>query len=285
MRIFARPLPSVLLIAALSGLLAACPERTSEQPGPDPFLEAEVDRFATALEGGPLATPGTAVVVALVDEGELRWARSFGRQADGQKLDPARVFAAPRLAPMLLAVGLERLVDQGKASLPDERRAELAAQPDDALAAALAAEIEKASGQSWRDYLRQEIVEPLAMTSTRLSEGPPPTLETSAEDLVKLMVDLQKSHAGRTWRRLEQKGAQRLLRAFGENGRGLGFELGGRGQAAHFFRHGEAAGQFFNFDAFISSGNGAVILGSTPETVAATRRVLAGNFDWPALTE
>lgn len=266
-------------------LLAACPERTTEQAGPDPFLEAEVDRVATALAEGPLQTPGQAVVIALVDEGELLFSRAFGHQADGSPLDPAQVFAAPQLAPLVLAVGLERLVDQGKATLTDERRAELAALPDEALAAALAAEVEKASGGSWRDYLRKEVLEPLAMTATRLPEGAAPALETSPEDLVKLMVDLQKSHAGRTWRRLEPAGARRLLRAAATDGRSLGFTFGGEGQAAHFYRQGQAGDRAYTFDGFVTSGNGVVILGPTEATVAATRRVVADTFDWPALQD
>lgn len=280
-----KPFLSALPILLLASLLLACPERTTEQPGPDPRLEAEVDSLGEALAAGPLAAPGATLVVALVDEGELRWVRPFGHGAGGAPADAAQVFAAPQLAPALLAVGLERLVDQGKATLADERRAELAALPDEALAAALAAEIEKAAGQSWRAYLQQEILQPLAMQSTRLPEGPAPALETSAEDLVHLMVDLQKSHAGRTWRRLEQKGAQRFLRPLGESGRGLGFDFGGQGQAAHFFRQGQAGGQFFHFDAFVSSGNGAVLLGPTEESVAAARRTIADFFDWPALKD
>jgi CubicO group peptidase (beta-lactamase class C family) len=192
----------------------------------------------------------------------------------------------PELAPFLLAVGLERLADEGKLTLPDEKRRELAALSQSDGGAALAAELEKAAGKSWRDYLQQEILGPLGMANARLPKGPAPALEASAEDLVKLMVDLQKSHAGRTFRRLKQAGAQRLLRPLDEvagSGQGLGLEFGGQGQFAHFLRRGESAQEAYLWVGFVSSGNGAVIFGPTPAAVDETRKVLADLFHWPAL--
>jgi CubicO group peptidase (beta-lactamase class C family) len=262
----------LLLPAAL--LLAGCFEpRTTEQPGADPRLEAEVERLREALAAGPLAAAGSGVGVALVDEGELRWVRSFG-----QGIDAAASYPVPQLAPLVLAVGLERLVDQGRLHLPDERRRELLAAPDEA--ALLAAEIEKAAGKPWREYLRKEIVGPLKMAKTSLPEGPEPALEASAEDLVHLMVDLQKVHAGRAWRRLEPAGAKRLLRPLAGD-RGLGLEFGGQGQSAYFLRRGRAGGHSFLFVGFVSSGNGAVIVGPGDELVDAVRKVVADTYDWP----
>lgn len=258
----------------LAFALAGCFEpRTTEQPGADPRLEAEVERLREVLVVGPLAAPDAGFAIALVDEGELQWTRSFG-----QGIDAGQAYAVPQLAPLLLAVGLERLVDQGKLQLPDEKRRELLAAPNEA--ALLAAEIEKAAGKPWREYLRQEILEPLKMAKTSLPEGAEPALESSAEDLVHLMVDLQKVHAGRAWRRLEPAGARRLLRPL-EGDRGLGLEFGGKGQSAYFLRKGRSGGHSFLFVGFVSSGNGAVIVGPSDELVDAARKVVAQTYDWP----
>ncbi len=262
--------------------LWACDPRTTEQPGADPRIEAEVERTREALETGPLASPsggapGAAVVVALVDGGELRWVRAFGAAQAG--FTPERVFAVPQLLPLVLAVGLERLADQGKGT-PDEHRDRLAL-AEDGLAAALAAQLEKESGKSWRAYLEQEIFKPLAMKSARLPEGEPPRLEASAEDLVRLMVDLQKAHAGRTFRRLTQASVQQLLAGDGDR-RGLGFELGGKGQARYFLRRGSAGGVSFLFVGFLSSGNGAVVFGPSDAVVSGVAQVLERDFEWPA---
>lgn len=261
--------------------LGACDPRTTEQPGADPRIEAEVERTREALEAGPLAAPSggapSAVVVALVDGGELRWVRAFGPTQAG--FAPERVFAVPQLLPLVQAVGLERLADQGQGA-PSGPRERLAL-PEDGLAAALAAQLEKESGQSWRTYLEQEILKPLAMKSARLSEGEPPRLEASAEDLVRLMVDLQKAYAGRTFRRLTQASAQELLTGDGER-RGLGFELGGKGQARYFLRRGSAGGVAFLFVGFLSSGNGAVVFGPSDAVVSGVAQVLERDFEWPA---
>ena len=89
MKILSR-LSAALLLGALAALLLACPERTTEQAGPDPRLEAEVERLRLALGDRQLGTPGgPAVTIALVDGGELRWARAFGAAQDGSLIDPA----------------------------------------------------------------------------------------------------------------------------------------------------------------------------------------------------
>ncbi len=274
---------SLLALPALLGLLA-CDPRTTEKPGLDPRLEAEVDRLATAFEASPLGPKVPPLVVALVDEGELQWVRPFGQDSlegagEGKKLAADQVFKVPQLLPMVVAVGLERLIDQGQLTLTGERRSELLAKADPAL---WTAELEKAAGQSWRTYLQQEIFNPLEMKSTQLPEGAP-TLESSASDLVRLMVDLQKANAGRTWRRLRQEGAKRLLRPLDEKGEGLGLEFGGQGQAAYFSREGAEGDHAFIWLGFVSSGNGAVIFGPKAEVVDQALSVVAATYDWPAL--
>lgn len=274
--------PSRWSLLPLVFALFACGPRTTEQAGPDPRLEAEVERTREALEAGPLKAPGASALVALVDAGELRWSRAFGPNAAG--FAPGHVFAVPQLLPLVLAVGLERLADQGQPAESDVRRRELLAEPEEKLAAALAARVDQESGDGWRGYLQKEILDPLAMSSTQLPAGEPPALEASAEDLVKLMVDLQKAHAGRTWKRLTQKGAQQLLAGDGTS-RGLGFELGGQGQSRYFVRRGHSGELAFVFVGFVSSGNGAVIFGPSDEVVEGTLKVLAREFDWPTLRD
>lgn len=274
--------PSRCLLLPLLFTFLACDPRTTEQPGPDPRLEAEVERTREALAAGPLKAPDTAVLAALVDAGELRWSRGFGKNEAG--FEPGHVFAVPQMAPLVLAVGLERLADQGQPAESDLRRREMLALPEDQLATALAARVDQESGDGWRGFLQKEIFGPLAMTSAKLPPGDPPSLEASAEDLVALMVDLQKAHAGRTWRRLTQKRAQQLLAGDGSQ-RGLGFELGGQGQARYFLRRGRSGEVSFVFVGFVSSGNGAVIFGPSDEVVEGTLKVLAREFDWPTLRD
>lgn len=263
----------------LAFLLLACDPRTTEQPGLDPRLEAEVANMAEALAAGPLKVAGNQLLIGLVDEGELAWVRTFGQQVEGEPWVPEQAFPVPDLLPTVLAVGLERLVDQERLSLTDERKRELlgTAPP----APALAAEIEKAAGRPWRDYLREEITDPLKMTATRFPEGAP-NLETSAADLIHLMVDLQKAHAGRTFKRLRQEAAQRLLRPL--NGQqGFTLELGGQGQSAYFLRRGSSDGLAYLWLGFYSSGNGVVIFGPSAALVDEARAVVAKSYDWPAL--
>lgn len=269
----------VVSCLTLPFLLLACDPRTTEQPGPDPRLEAEIANMAEALAAGPLKVAGNQLVIGLVDEGELAWVRSFGQQVEGEPWVPEQTFPAPDLLPTLLAVGLERLVDQERLSLSDERKRELLGTAP--LASALAAELEKAAGRPWRDYLREEITEPLKMTATRFPEGSP-SLETSAADLVHLMVDLQKSHAGRTFKRLRQEGAKRLLHPL-DGQQSFTLELGGQGQSAYFFRRGASEGLAYLWLGFYSSGNGVVIFGPSEALVDEARAVVARSYDWPAL--
>ena len=273
-----------LLLLLLAGFASACEPVTTEQAGPDPRLEAEVERLREALAGGPPELAGKPLVVALVDSGELRWVRGFGQEAGGGTPDPGRVFAASRLLPTLLAVALERLVDQGRLSLTDARRGELMAATGEAQLTQLIAELEKGAGRGWREALQQEILEPLAMKKTSLGSGPP-SLATDADNLVRLMVDLQKANAGRNWRRLEQAGAQRLLRPMGAAGHGFGLDFGGEGQSGHFFRYGRDGEISYAWVGFFSSGNGAVVFGPSDAAVSAALHRIANTYDWPALKD
>ena len=271
----------VVSCLTLPFLLLACDPRTTEQPGLDPRLEAEVANMAEALAAGPLKVAGNQLLIGLVDEGELAWVRTFGQQVEGEPWVPEQAFPAPDLLPTVLAVGLERLVDQERLSLTDARRLELLGPGGSTAAEVMAAELEKAAGRPWQDYLREEITDPLKMTATRFPAGAP-NLETSAADLIHLMVDLQKAHAGRTFKRLRQEAAQRLLRPL--NGQqGFTLEFGGQGQSAYFLRRGSSDGLAYLWLGFYSSGNGVVIFGPSAALVDEARAVVAKSYDWPAL--
>ncbi len=161
-----RPSRFVLLSSALR--FVACDPRTTEQPGPDPRLEAEVERTREALEAGPLKAPGTALV----------WwpsstaASCAGRAAFGQSMtagfEPGHVFAVPQMG-AAGAGGRARTAGRpGPArSGSDLRRREMLALPEEKLATALAARVDQESGDGWRDYLQQEILDPLAMKSAK----------------------------------------------------------------------------------------------------------------------
>ncbi|TVP73296.1 MAG: class A beta-lactamase-related serine hydrolase [Gemmatimonadales bacterium] len=117
--------PSITAILACL-LVSACASGT---PGVD---EDRIHRVATGLvpaeDGAPTASveerlehhgvPG--VSVAVIEEGELLWARGWGEAADGVPVTPETLFQAASISKPVMAVGALRLVEDGVLSLDSD---------------------------------------------------------------------------------------------------------------------------------------------------------------------
>ncbi|MDA8020591.1 MAG: hypothetical protein MPN21_24400 [Thermoanaerobaculia bacterium] len=243
----------------IGGLLAACSVVPPSQPAVDILVEKEVSDLKIGLRSAQSSEPlrlyermeqlGVGIVtIALVNEGELRWVRALAAEGEADADTP-------------IAVG----------ELIDIPRGLLALRADDA-------------ASDGDEELEKEIFGPLEMTRTRIAEA---GLLSTAEDLSKIVTDLQKAHAGKPARRLRQEQAQVLFGTHGavEPVRDLGFRVAGQGQAIHFERADRTETHVVRFVGFVYSGHGAVVIADHPDASALTDEILAGLaeiYDWPA---
>lgn len=179
----------------------------------------------------------------------------------------------------------------------------------------LEAAIETATGRDFADVMTEEILAPLEMTRTSFvhpldaataatghdlagapmqgrwrvhPERAAAGLWTTAGDLARWVVDLQKAHAGKPGRRLRREGARTLFETSepgeGAGGWGTGVMRGGSGQSSWFAHLGGNAGYPSLALGFVSSGHGAVVLTNGDGGAALVREIvgsLARVYDWP----
>ena len=275
----------LLLSVALLGLLAGCGVVPPSRPAIDILVEKEVSDLKIGLRSPDHAEPlrlyermetlGVNVAsIALVNEGELRWARSFGEtpaapepDADQDEDSRSGVFPTPGVNQPITeisdAVNVGDLVDVPLAIL-DLRPSE--------------------DEESTKVRMQNEILEPLEMTQSRFDEG---KLYSTAEDLSKLLTDLQKAHAGKPARRLRQEQARALFdtAADSELQVDLGLEISGTGQAVHFERRCTTDNHLIALVGFVYSGHGAVVILDNPNAGKLADEILSGLaelYDWPA---
>lgn len=290
-----------LVLALIAALSAGCGVVPPSRPAVDILVEKEVADLKDGLRSPDSAEPlrlyermddlGVGLVsIALVNEGELRWARSFGetseseapeaereaeREAPGEDESKTGVFPTPgRQEPI---TEFSESVDVG----------DLAAVPLAMLA------LRSAEDPSDDESLEEEILEPLEMTQSRFENG---RLVSTAEDLAKLVTDLQKAHAGKPARRLRQEQAQWLFGTGPYAGASVDavpplltseppFDVDGEGQAVHFERRAATADHLIVLVGFVFSGHGAVVVVDQPDAGVLVDEILSGLaelYDWPA---
>lgn len=268
-------------------LIVGCGGVPRSQPPVDILVEKEVSDLKVGLRSPNSAKPlrlyermedlGTSVVsIALVNEGELRWARSFGGtsvapepKADDAEDSKSGVFPTPLAGSAVTEASAA--VDVG--DLIDIPRALLAIRAGD--------------DESTSDKrLSVEIFAPLEMSHSRVADG---KLCSTAEDLAKIVTDLQKAHAGKPARRLRQEQAQALFGTLREATEtppaDLGLDIEGEGQAIHFERRATTDTHLIVLAGFVYSGHGAVVIVDNPDAGTLVQEILAGLaelYDWPA---
>jgi CubicO group peptidase (beta-lactamase class C family) len=308
----------VAVVLSLALALLSCDDQPLKPAGLKP-VDLEIERFEVGLLS-PFLVPGAkrlgkpiagrlqawgvgALSVAVIEGGELRFARHYGQgQADA-------IFAVGDLARPLVATALLRLADQKQLDLdaaldlelsdgclPSPRSArELLSAPLTRFSGAV---IEQASGLPATEYLQKEVFAPVGMNHTSLGAPGPAflplliggnpvesgecrldSLYASAADLARWQVDLTKAQVGRPSRRLRRDSARMML------DQGLGVQLAGEGQARHFKVGERGKSSTGLIIGFVHSGQGAVILVDKPDAIELVSEVVAGLaalYDWPA---
>lgn len=139
------------------------------------------------------------------------------------------------------------------------------------------------------ETLETAIFGPLEMEHSRIDGG---ELFATAGDLARFVIDLQKAHAGKPARRLDQEQARSLLGTGGEEApatgtsAATGLVLGGTGHARRFESVADFGDHHHRLVGFVHSGHGAVVLvrGDAPGEMAEEMLAgLAELYDWPGL--
>jgi CubicO group peptidase (beta-lactamase class C family) len=103
--------------------IAAVEERLPSRPSPDPVKPSPklAERMAA------LKVP--AVSIAYFEDGQMRWARAYGRAAAGEerRVTPETRFQAASMSKAVTAAGALRLADQGRLALDEDVNARLRA--------------------------------------------------------------------------------------------------------------------------------------------------------------
>lgn len=259
-----RPVPPatlVVLLLACCGLVA-CGGPPPSLPPVDIVVEKELgelrqglidpDRPETTLRlEERMEEHGIdALAVALILDGELRWVRAWG---DVERETPWLAGDLRRPLETVLALHLE---EEGE---------------DD-------------PNEGGGNALETRILRPLEMEHSRVQDG---ELLTTAGDLARFVIDLQKAHAGKPARRLDQEQARALLGTGGDGDpAGKGLVLGGTGHARRFESVADFRDHHHHLVGFTHSGHGAVVLarGDAPEEMAEEMLAgLAELYDWPGL--
>lgn len=276
--------PSTLFL----GLLASCGVVPPSQPAVDILVEKEVSDLKIGLRSPDTPEPlrlyermddhGVDVVsIALVNEGELRWARSFGEPstspaAEVEESEEARSGVFPTPGQQDPITEYAESVDVGE--LVDVPLAILALRPNE-------------DEEPIDVRMQNEILDPLEMTHSRFESSGEGALYSTAEDLTMILTDLQKAHAGKPARRLRQEQAQALFDtgSGGELPMDLGLDVQGTGQAVHFERRAATPNRLIALVGFVFSGHGAVVIVDNPEAATLADEILSGLaelYDWPA---
>ena len=281
--------PVVSLLAAT--FLAACGGAPLSQPPVDILVEKEVSDFKVGLRSADSAKAlrlyermdelGVNVVsIALVNEGELRWARSFGDAPaapppSSSPADESKTGSFPVPAPNAPVTEITSAVDLG--GMVDVPLWLLDQRPNE-------------DENPTDDRMQDEILDPLEMSQSRYDNG---RLVSTAEDLSKILTDLQKAHAGKPARRLRQEQVQLTFRTGQFANVAIDsvppdeppFELGGTGQARYFARRSITDTHVVQLAGFVFSGHGAVVIADQPDAGVLVDEILSGLaelYDWPA---
>jgi CubicO group peptidase (beta-lactamase class C family) len=180
--------------------------------------------------------------------------------------------------------------------------------------------IEDLTGQPYADYIREAVLEPAGMDwsnheqpltdalAARAASGYEPDgtmvpgrwriypelaaagMWTTPSDLARLVLAMQYAHMGGS-RRSELTLAvppELMAEIFTEQspGRGLGFEIGGEGEARYFRLEGHGNNYLSELFAYVSQGRGAIVMtnSSRGEILKAhILRAIAVEYDWPDL--
>jgi CubicO group peptidase (beta-lactamase class C family) len=120
---YAAPAPAAELSERDRVAIAAVEERLPARPGPDPVKPSPklAERMAA------LKVP--AVSIAYFENGQVRWARAYGRAAarEERRVTPETRFQAASMSKAVTAAGALRLVDQGRLALDEDVNARLRA--------------------------------------------------------------------------------------------------------------------------------------------------------------
>ena len=178
----------------------------------------------------------------------------------------------------------------------------------------LQAWLEHETGRALGDSVSDELTTPLEMSRTAFAVAPQAPfavghdaqgraldsdyfrfpqlaaagLWSTAGDLARWLIDVQKAHAGKPGRRLKKDTARLALSPQEPSPWGLGFQLGGAGQSRWFAHSGGNAGYPALALGFVSSGHGAVILTNGDGGQALIREILTGLaavYDWPTFQQ
>lgn len=117
-------------------------------------------------------------------------------------------------------------------------------------------------------------------------EQAPAGLWTTPTDLARFAIEIQKAHAGESDKVLSKPMADAMLTPQ-PGGWGLGFGLGGEGDAARFDHSGSNEGFICLLVAFKGSGRGAVIMTNSSSGFPLCMEILksiAAEYRWPAVT-
>ncbi len=106
---------------------------------------------------------------------------------------------------------------------------------------------------------------------------------TTASDVARLAVELQRSCSGESNRVLSQAAVEEMLSRQFEN-RGLGFEVGGEGDWRYFRSEGHGNNYLSELYAYVSRGMGAVVMTNASSGEGAKAHILraiAAEYGWP----
>jgi CubicO group peptidase (beta-lactamase class C family) len=175
--------------------------------------------------------------------------------------------------------------------------------------------LEDVTSLSYSDFVNSTVLSPLGMDRSFLSQPLPEELATNAaagyeatneqvrgrwriypelaamgmwttpSDVAKLVVELQRAHAGESSRVLSQTMANEMLIQQFEN-RGLGVEIGGGGDWRYFRLEGHGNNYLSELFCYVSQGMGAVVLTNSSNGEAVKAHILRGiatEYGWPEL--
>jgi len=108
-------------------------------------------------------------------------------------------------------------------------------------------------------------------------------LWTTPSDLARFAIEIQNARAGKSTNVLSRAMTEQMLSRQSANW-GLGLGLNGEGQAARFFHSGSVGGFECNLEAYVETGQGAVVMTSGSQGWRLARETLwsiAKEYHWP----
>jgi CubicO group peptidase (beta-lactamase class C family) len=260
------------------------------------------------------------VSLAVLDRGELAWARAYGlaRAGDTAPTTTETTFSAGAIGEAVVAATLLSLVDAGRLSLDTP----LAAAPPPATAdtprptlrqllshsAGLApnapVRAEAAPGSRWRssppgyelartlaaatagepfpDFARSRVLAPAGMSASRFDAAA--NFVTTPTDLAKFALTLRAALDGQPSFLARTTATAMITPPLADSGYGLGLGVTGEGDLLQLAHSGTAKGLRGDFIFYPRTGRGAVVMANADTAgplINEILRALAVEYDWP----